>query len=379
MKPTLIFFTVLSFYAPNTDAINIFKYLLCGGRSDAYKTQKILPVNFDTDQGTPNSSPMSSESISIDHWDSKKQGSEQVKLKHEEQEQDQDQDDDLKIKSVLKKKKKNKHHRKKAILPISEPFYEFSDIEPLEDTPKKPKPSKTVLGENAKKIRDLLGPNGVCINLKNLSEESARELLKIKRHMENVLIYDNRSDLIILRLISRLKKAKYLKSMKFDIEEDYSDDKNLEYLGAMDEKLRTVQNLNEFLKIVFDFYKDFGFDEILSDCIKVILDSGVITLDMLLDWFDMPLDQIFQMACTKRLDDLAKKIVLDEETASKINLYEGLVKVFGEGNKELLYELLDIVGKRYGMSVGSVYNEVCWNLSLDMDEFEEYKSKFLTK
>jgi hypothetical protein len=373
MKPTLIFFTVLSFYAPNTDAINIFKYLLCGGRSDAYKTQKILPVNFDTDQGTPNSSPMSSESISIDHWDSKKQGSEQVKLKHEEQEQDQDQDDDLKIKSVLKKKKKNKHHRKKAILPISEPFYEFSDIEPLEDTPKKPKPSKTVLGENAKKIRDLLGPNGVCINLKNLSEESARELLKIKRHMENVLIYDKRFDLIVLRLISRLKKA------KFDIEEDYSDDKNLEYLGAMDEKLRTVQNLNEFLKIVFDFYKDFGFDEILSDCIKVILDSGVITLDMLLDWFDMPLDQIFQMACTKRLDDLAKKIVLDEETASKINLYEGLVKVFGEGNKELLYELLDIVGKRYGMSVGSVYNEVCWNLSLDMDEFEEYKSKFLTK
>jgi hypothetical protein len=135
MKPTLIFYTVLSLYSPNTEAINIFKYFLCGGRPDAYKTQKILPVNSDIDQGTPNSSPMSSESISIDHWDSKVQRSKQVKLQHEEEGQVQDQDDHLKIKSVLKKKKKKKkkkHHRKNAaVVPISEYFEnnEFSDID----------------------------------------------------------------------------------------------------------------------------------------------------------------------------------------------------------------------------------------------------------
>jgi hypothetical protein len=359
MKPILIFFTVLSFYAPNTEAINIFKYLLCGGRPDAYKTQKILPVNFDIDQGTaPNSSPMSSESISIDHWDSKKQGSEEIQLQHEEKGQEQVQYFPFKIKSVRKNKKK---------------FFEneLLDIDPPQDTTKKSKPTKTALGQNAKKINDFLGPNGVEINLTNLSEESARELLKIKRHMENVLKIENRSDLIVLRL----EKGHSLDSIKF-----YTGDGDFfgsihEFNEFMDEELITVETLNEFLKIVVNFYKDFGFDEILSDCIKVILDSGVITLDMLPEWFDMSLDQIFQMACTKRLDDLAKKLVLNRETASKLNFYQGLVKVFDEGNKELFYELLHIIKTRYRKRFGSVYNKVCCNLNLNlnMDEFEEYE------
>jgi hypothetical protein len=139
MKPILIFFTVLSFYALNIEAINIFKYFLYGGRSDAYKTQKILQGNSDIDQGAPNSA-MKSDKIPIDeHFsdkDGKKQGPEQVKLQHEEQGQVQDQDDHLKIKDVpkkkKKKKKKKKHHRKKAaIVPFSEYFEnnEFSDID----------------------------------------------------------------------------------------------------------------------------------------------------------------------------------------------------------------------------------------------------------
>lgn len=53
------------------------------------------------------------------------------------------------------------------------------------------------LGEKATEIRDLIHSKFKQVNISGLSEESAAELLKIKIHLDNVLTYGRRSDLLV--------------------------------------------------------------------------------------------------------------------------------------------------------------------------------------
>lgn len=344
MKPTLIIFSILAVLCTTTEAVNFFKYLLCGGRDSNYRTDRVLPLDYGVEkveEGTPNSSDRVSVNENEDVTNNGGINEEEVNQQRENP-----------LKTKTKKVKKNKHDKNNN---IAVPFW---DLENSQVAVKKP---KTVLGDNAKIIRDLLGPHGVCINLKDLSEQSASELLKIRRHMITVLDPDNRFDFLI-----KLPEL-------FDYKSEVSLNNAEKLYYDIDDELVNVRNLKEFLRIVINFYKTLGANIILKDCIKAILNSAIFTTDELPQVLQMTFDQIFQFACINGFDALAIELV-QTKAAEELNLYRGVVRVFSERNEKLGHELLSIIGKKYGNEPGSVYYRVCDHLNVEEIEIKEEKS-----
>lgn len=356
MKPTLLFFIILSVLCTTTEAIDFFKYFLFGGRDNNYSTCKVLPVQQaiekDKDEGTPSCTPENSDKISSNENEQPENSSggshevTELQLPHENR---------LKVKRV---QEKNHHFYSAAVVPFQDNIESDDSFNAVPVQKVNIKPTKTILGVNAKMLRDLLGPNGVCINLTKLSEESARELLKIKWHMKTVLDPTDRMNFFGRRYFNTLELYKIFTRV------------NAENLHTkVDEELPKVKNLKDFLKIVINFYKAVGVKVFIEDCTRAILSSGIFHTRELLKVFQKSIDQIFQFACSNRINHLAIKLVRKNKYSKQLNLYEGIRKAFDDGNQKLGRELLSIVGNKYGKGPGSVYRDVHYDLELE--EIEE--------
>lgn len=184
------------------------------------------------------------------------------------------------------------------------------------------------LGEKATEIRNLIHSKFKHVDVSGLSEESAAELLKIKKHLDNVLTYGRRNDLL-------LRTAGYsctnFSEMKEKAEKTNTFNSNIGYYFS------TAKNLKDFLKVVIMFYNKLGREKITTECTKAILASGVFEIKDLPTFFEVTFDEIFQFACKNGLNNLALELV--RRRTEGLNIAEGIAKATQEKNFELVSSL----------------------------------------
>lgn len=121
--------------------------------------------------------------------------------------------------------------------------------------------------------------------------------------------------------------------------------------------MRNVRNLKDFLRTVIKFYKNRLNDATLYNCILAVMAStDIFDLQDLTEILDLSDDQMFQMACENRLNDLAKELFIRRR--EELDLSEGVLTAYKDQNMNLVLDLLVLIGEYYGKQEGSIYHKV---------------------
>lgn len=250
----------------------------------------------------------------------------------------------------LKKVKKPKSN---AVAPLSNPENAELDDNMIKISTNKDK--EKVPKSFNEKFRDFWIKNRLSAEyLTDLKEESARELLKIQLPITIVLNSERRTELM----------SHELRYVYVNGPIDPVIDRIFEFDKEIDEDLKTVRSLKDFLKVLVKFYNGCRTDLVLWDCTKAILSSGVFELDELPKIFDMNFTELLEFACKNNLSDFSKKMVI--ERGQRIDLVNTVLKVFKDyKNDKLGNELFSLIGEQYGRENGSAYYAIMYELLAD--------------
>lgn len=317
MKPSLLLFSFLAI-ATSCEASNLLNFFFGSGKNKNKKLNRILPAGHEKyidDLEWPDTTPSTPPSVE----------------KRERSFKDFD-------------------TAKSKIVPVNASSYDtiILDMPPNFVKPKQ----KRSLGKMANKVRKALAPK-ILQGFTELSEEGARELLKIKFHMQVVLDEEKLYDLMLTDS-ERIQSLKALreKFAEYDVLNE-----------EINQNIKDATCLKDFLKIVLKFYNKVSKDLVLNDCIKAILASRVFTLQEWPEVFGMSYQEIFNFACLHDVPAVALDIV--KERIEGVELAPGVLDAAEVGNHELVNELVHVIGEVHGTDRDSLYHSILHDLAIE--------------
>lgn len=220
-------------------------------------------------------------------------------------------------------------------------FYKKNQVVPIALSQKSERTRR-----HSKKLCRFFEENDLLIDCSefSFSEKGSKNLLEIQAAMRTVLSLEKRLNLIL----KELDRA--------NITGSYADSR-LEFNDEISEDLSNVRNLKDFLKTVIKFYKNRLSETTLSKCILAIMAStDLFNLQDLTEILNLSDDQMFQIACENRLNDLAKELFI--KSKEELYLYEGVLAAYKDHNMDLFMDLLARIGDIYGRQEGSKYHRI---------------------
>lgn len=201
-------------------------------------------------------------------------------------------------------------------------------------------------------LKSILSPK-ITKGYENLSEESARKLLKISRPLKFVLSADDRDEVVTLYLESNNRGNKNI--LKFG---------EFEFIKNFEIEFELIDDLGQYLKMVLKFYKKFC-DILFKMCLIAILEAEIFTIDQLCEIeIDFPLciDELFVFACTENVPKVAL-MLLDRVKNDNI-IIKGVKAASKNNHQDLTSSLINKIEAIYGYD-SSIYHETVYNLIED--------------
>ena len=213
---------------------------------------------------------------------------------------------------------------------------------------------KKVKNASIMELKSRLSPK-ITEGFKTLKESAARELLQIdERLMTEILDPKDRFQFLIAAFNVDLNK-------RYGENAAHTPANILHFSAEIGKRLRATKNLKEYLKILVDFYKVCLHELVLDDILMAILRSEIFTLDELPLALGMNHEEIFYFGCSNNLGNLAKSLLIENKVSR--NIFGGVIEAALKRNDELVEELIELVGEKYGTGSTSLYHQILTELA----------------
>ena len=354
MRPTFLLFSLLSIFATVTESSRILNFLLRGGAqkrrvSPTEGLQVKTSNELDTPVITKPNTPLNSHSASTDL--------DEISIHTQESSivtQKPTDNSDMKLNPLAAAISKKKVVPALDFGALNKMFDEEAELVAKAKDNRNLTVQINRPGKYVAEFIEIFEKNKKKINLDGLSEEGARELLKLKHPLNTVLNSKERIHLMLDELNFTLKVSDSPKEIV---------DKICDFDSEIASDLTAVSTLKEFLKVVLKFYNVCYKDLVLKDCVKYILAAEIYEIEEFPAVFEMDLNEIFLLACENGIEAVALKLV--KRRTKGLDLVEGVKKALYANDTKLATELTRSIGEIYGTDSDSIYHKILYEITFD--------------
>lgn len=188
-----------------------------------------------------------------------------------------------------------------------------------------------------------------------LKESSACELLQIdERLMTEILDPEDRIQFLLAAFNVDLNK-------RYGENAAHTPATIINFSTEIENRLNGIKNLKDYLKILVSFYKVCLRDLVFDDILKAVLKSEIFTLEELPEALGMNHEEIFDFACVNELKNVAKSLLIEDKVSR--NIFGGVIEAALKGHDELVEELVELVGEKFGTGSTSLYHQILTELA----------------
>lgn len=214
--------------------------------------------------------------------------------------------------------------------------------------------AKKVKNASIMELKSRLSPK-ITEGFDTLKESAARELLQIdERLMTEILDRKDRYQFLLAAFNVDL-------SRKYGENAAHTPSNILYFSTEIGNRLRATKNLKDYLKILVFFYKVCLRDLVLDGILKAILKSEIFNLEELPEALGINHEEIFYFACSNELKNVVKSLLIEDKVSQ--NIFNGVIEAALNGHDELVEELVELVGEKFGTGSASLYHQISTELA----------------